>query len=95
MKSMTPLEIWMAIGENVKERITEGDGIWMTCTGCHESEDGYDVGYYPYSEAFGCKLGGGCSECGGIGAVWDTTDYGAMADEMSAEDSPAVRRGEQ
>lgn len=82
-KQMTPLEIWMAVEANVKERLAEGDGVWMTCTGCHESEDGYDVGYYPHSKVFGCKLGGGCSECGGIGAIWDTTDYEAMGEEFA------------
>ena len=39
-----------------------GCGCWVTCTGCHESEDGYDVGHYPFSEILGCKIGGGCSE---------------------------------
>jgi hypothetical protein len=69
----------------IRERIAEGDGMWMTCSGCHESEDGHDVGHYPHSEVFGCKLGSGCGECGGIGAIWDTTDYGAMADALNAE----------
>jgi hypothetical protein len=72
--------------EAIKECISEGDGLWMTCSGCHESEDGYDVGHYPHSHIFGCKLGGGCSECGGLGAVWDTTDYEDMADHLIAED---------
>lgn len=52
-----------------------GKGFWRTCSGCHESEDGHDVGYYPFSEHFNCTLGSGCSDCGGIGAIWDTTDY--------------------
>jgi hypothetical protein len=77
------------VAASVKERLEEGDGNWVTCTGCHESEDGYDNGYYPHSNTFGCKLGGGCSECGGIGAIWDTTDYGAMADEMHAAETAA------
>lgn len=83
--SMTPAEIWLATARNIKERIAEGDGLWMTCTGCHESEDGHDIGFYPHSDVFGCKLGGGCSECGGIGAVWDTTDYAAMGEELSRQ----------
>ncbi|MGU2419442.1 AAA family ATPase [Burkholderia cenocepacia] len=33
---------------------------------------------YPYSAILKCDLGAGCSECGGIGAVWDNTDYTAM-----------------
>lgn len=85
---MSPLDIWMAIEANVKERLAEDDGRWLTCTGCHESEDGYDIGFYPHSEVFGCKLGGGCGECGGLGAIWDTTDYAAMGEELAAEIFP-------
>lgn len=67
--------------ERVKEIVIEckDDGFWRTCSGCHETEDGYDIGYYPFNEAFRCKLGAGCSECGGIGAIWDTTDYSDLA----------------
>jgi|GEM_PF-2200205 len=69
----------------VEHELKRGDGFWRTCSGCYESEDGYPVGHYPHSAILGCTLGGGCSECGGIGAVWDDTDYGAMADAMHAE----------
>ena len=92
MKTMTPLEIWIAIGCNVKERISEGDGFWRSCSGCYETEDGQNVHGYPHSDVFGCELGGGCSECGGIGAVWDTTDYPAMGEELA--NSPAVGKSE-
>ncbi|MES2845625.1 MAG: hypothetical protein V4747_11400 [Pseudomonadota bacterium] len=61
-------------------------GFWRSCTGCHETEDGHDVGHYPYSRALKCKLGGGCSECGGLGAVWDNLDY-SLVNENPA---PAV-----
>lgn len=44
---------------------------WRSCTGCLDSEDGMPVGKYPYSTVFGCQVGCGCSECGGIGVVWD------------------------
>ena len=40
-----------------------------------------------------CHLGNGCSDCGGIGAVWDNTDYDAMADYLAQSDAtlePAV-----
>jgi len=84
-RSTERAELLAVIVDNVKERIAEGDGFWRTCSGCHETENGYDVGRYPFSDVFDCTLGGGCSECGGIGAVWDTTDYGAMADELAAE----------
>lgn len=83
-------EIWQMVAQGIQDRLAEGDGVWATCTGCHESEDGYDNGHYPHSEIFGCKLGGGCGECGGIGAIWDTTDYGALADDIIAADARAV-----
>lgn len=65
----------------VPETIKEGDGFWRSCTGCHELNEGRDTG--PYSAVLGCHLGQGCSECGGIGAIWDSTDYQAMADDMA------------
>lgn len=69
--------------KRMAEVMSEGDGVWRTCSGCHESEDGYDVGFYPHSDAFGCKLGGGCGECGGLGAIWDETDYEALGRALS------------
>lgn len=78
------------IANGVAESIENGDGVWVSCTGCLETEDGYHVGRYPYSKAFRCHLGGGCSECGGIGAVWDTTDYAAFGDEMAGDTQPAA-----
>jgi len=79
----------------LRERIAgvvefQGHGFWTTCSGCYESEDGYPNGYYPHSEVLGCTLGAGCSECGGIGAVWDDIDYDEMAREMLAEDREAA-----
>lgn len=67
--------------QGVAEAISNGDGFWRSCTGCHETNGGYDTG--PYSKTLKCHLGIGCSECGGIGAVWDDTDYDAMADYMA------------
>lgn len=60
----------------VSAALDYGKGLWRTCTGCHESNEGYPTG--PYSALMKCHLGGGCFECGGIGAVWDTTDYEDM-----------------
>ncbi len=79
---------------DLRERIDEvvefsGCGCWTTCSGCYETEDGYPNGHYPYSVILECTLGGGCSECGGIGAVWDDTDYEAMVRDMLAEDRAA------
>lgn len=67
-----PLPVELA---GVAGQLKEGAGFWSSCSGCHESEDGHPVGSYSYSKLFGCALGGGCSECGGIGAVWDNVDY--------------------
>lgn len=68
----------------ITETLRDGDGAWRPCSGCHELNEGHDTG--PFSKVLGCALGGGCSECGGIGAVWDTTDYAAMGDFMAAKD---------
>ena len=65
----------------VAQTLANGAGQWRTCTGCHESNEGMPTG--PYSSIMKCYLGNGCDECGGIGAVWDTTDYKQMADEMA------------
>jgi len=65
----------------VAETLAHGEGLWMTCSGCHESNEGVQTG--PYSQIMKCNLGNGCDECGGIGATWDTTDYQQMADAMS------------
>ncbi|MGN7959178.1 DUF551 domain-containing protein [Agrobacterium radiobacter] len=62
--------------DGVPDALAYGKGIWRTCTGCHESNEGYPTG--PFSDTLKCHLGGGCFECGGIGAVWDTTDYEDM-----------------
>lgn len=73
--------------EALSDALTEGDGFWNTCSGCHESNEGHPTG--PYSKALQCHLGGGCIECGGLGAVWDTTDYATMADELSKDVTPS------
>ncbi|KKC24903.1 hypothetical protein [Sphingomonas sp. SRS2] len=77
----------LTIGEHVRELVEiNGDGFWSPCSGCYETEDGYPVGSYPHSAVLRCVLGGGCSECGGIGAVWDNTDYADMAEWMIRQD---------
>lgn len=75
----------------LRERIREvvefnGHGFWHSCSGCYETEDGYPVGHYPHSIVLGCDLGGGCSECGGLGATWDGADYSTMVDDMRRDD---------
>ena len=65
----------------VAEILADAEGIWMTCSGCHESNEGVPTG--PYSQVLKCHLGNGCGECGGIGAVWDTTNYQEMSESMA------------
>ncbi|OAS92982.1 hypothetical protein A6I77_24505 [Achromobacter xylosoxidans] len=72
----------------VPETIKEGDGFWRSCTGCHELNEGRDTG--PYSAVLGCHLGQGCGECGGIGAIWDSTDYQTVADDMARDMGQSV-----
>ncbi|WP_059518958.1 hypothetical protein [Burkholderia pseudomultivorans] len=80
---------------SVAETVAEGAGFWRSCSGCHETNEGHETGHYPYSKILKCHLGGGCSECGGIGAVWDDTDYEAMGRDferslVAPSHSPAV-----
>ncbi len=79
-RAAVPVEL-----RNVAEQLTEKSGFWRHCTGCLEMNEGHPVGHYPYSEVFKCQIGSGCSECGGIGAVWDNTDYEKMAKAMEPE----------
>lgn len=72
----------------VPKTIMEGGGFWRSCTGCHELNEGRDTG--PYSAVLGCHLGQGCGECGGIGAIWDSTDYQTMADDMARDMGQSV-----
>tara|TARA_R110002126_G_scaffold290704_4_gene448316 strand:- start:16836 stop:17837 length:1002 start_codon:yes stop_codon:yes gene_type:complete len=65
----------------VLDNIEPEDGFWRSCSGCHETNEGAETGHYPYSKVFQCYFGSGCRECGGLGVVWDNTDYSAIAGE--------------
>jgi len=67
--------LWPAIKRSIKEQLAEKSGFWRSCSGCTELEDGQNVHGHPYSDVFKCDIGLGCSDCGGIGAVWDNVDY--------------------
>lgn len=77
--------------DGVADAIAYGKGVWRSCSGCHETNEGVPLG--PYSSILKCHLGGGCFECGGIGAIWDTTDYADMGRFMAEDTSalPAVK----
>ncbi len=43
---------------------------WTTsCSGCRETEDGHNVGHYPWDDKAGCYVGAGCHECGHTGKI--------------------------
>ncbi|AQV94768.1 hypothetical protein BJN34_12845 [Cupriavidus necator] len=77
----------------VAETVAEGAGFWATCTGCYDTEDGRPTQKYAHSDVFCCELGNGCRECGGLGAVWDDTDYAAMAEFMEQRDAAPAEEG--
>lgn len=66
-----------------------GLGIWRSCSGCHETNEGAETGHYPYSATLGCYLGGGCHECGGLGATWEYWSE-AELEAMQADVKPAI-----
>lgn len=73
---------------------------WTPCSGCYETEVGYPVGTYPHSKMFGCDVGSGCDECGGLGVTWEywsTKDLAEMAREpaITAALAPAEQEGHQ
>lgn len=71
----------------IAEEIDEGSGFWRACSGCQESVDGYvSERDYPHNRVFRCQPGGGCSECAGLGVIWDDVDYEAMARATIADD---------
>ena len=76
---------WWPDKNRVAEVMQEGGGFWRACSGCQESAEGYvSPSLWPYCEVFQCQPGMGCGECGGIGVVWDNTDYDKMAREALA-----------
>jgi hypothetical protein len=77
----------------IKEEGSNGAACgWQACTGCHETNEGYETGDYSFSKTFGCYVGSGCSECGGLGVVWEHISASGLA-EME-RDHPAPVDGE-
>jgi hypothetical protein len=72
--SELPIEL-----SGVADAIAEGHGSWRSCSGCHTLNEGHPTG--EWSDVLKCHLGMGCFECGGIGAIWDNTDYSRVNDE--------------
>lgn len=80
--NVLPIEL-----DGVARALANEDGFWKSCSGCHELDEGVPTG--PYSSVMKCHLGMGCSECGGIGAIWDTTDYEEMGRLMASDALPS------
>jgi len=72
--------------EDLAETMEES-GFWQSCSGCHETNEGASTGWYPVHPFFKCEQGSGCGECGGIGVIWDDTDYEDMVNWMREEES--------
>lgn len=82
-------------GECIRGVIEEGGHCgaacgWRSCTGCHETREGAETGDYPYSKEFGCYVGSGCCECGGIGVVWEYCSKDALDDMARDLDHAAL-----
>ena len=85
--SIAAQDNWTA--KRVAELVEQGDGVWRSCSGCHETNDGAETGNYPFNPVFKTYQGAGCHECGGIGVIWDDTDYREMAEFCLNADDPA------
>lgn len=67
---------------------------WMPCTGCYDTEDGHPTAHYRHSRIFGCDVGSGCSECGGLGVVfqyWSPEDLEDMQRDCVSEMKTATQ----
>lgn len=61
---------------------------WTPCTGCYDTEDGHPTAHYPHSRIFGCDVGSGCLECGGLGVVfqyWSPKELAQMQNDCISE----------
>lgn len=63
-----------------------------SCTGCHETVDGQETGWYPFDEKAQCYVGAGCDECGHTGKrrreEWvpiDPSDYNLSEEVTDAK----------
>ncbi|UOF77763.1 hypothetical protein [Caudoviricetes sp.] len=82
-------EIIEGLSEAVEEITLGGYGYWSPCSGCHQTDEGHSLGRY--SKALGSHLGIGCCECGGIGAVWNTTPKETTTEQSSGVDDNGLK----
>jgi hypothetical protein len=73
----------------ISEELAEGTGAWRSCSGCHPLNEGHPTG--EWSDVLNCHLGLGCRECGGLGAIWDNTDYSLVNEQAPAASDGAER----
>jgi hypothetical protein len=66
--------LFEGLADQVQQALADG-GAWDICSGCRGDEN-------PWSDALSCRLGMGCHECGGLGAIW----HEALA---ASSDTPA------
>jgi cell division protein FtsB len=94
-ETMTEIDDWRArIADVVAEESANGAAVgWRPCTGCHETCDGHEIGHYPHSDVFGCSVGSGCSECGGLGVVWEYWSKEALDDMQRDARRPPISEG--
>lgn len=84
---------WAIDSSNITKFLEEAGGWWKSCSGCHETNEGQETGYFTYSDLFRCYVGSGCTECGGLGVVseyYSEADFAAMAAELEPAPLPAV-----
>jgi hypothetical protein len=81
--------------QRIAEVIEENGGCWRACSGCQESDEGYvSTKYYPYDPTFKCQPGSGCSECGGIGVIWEDGEFlASYGDALADATRPVVSEG--
>jgi hypothetical protein len=95
-EAATPSAVLDHLSERVAEIMREDGGCWHACSGCQESVDGcVSFNDYPYSEVFQCQPGGGCSECGGIGVLWEDGAFlsGYADAALTANEAPSAVGG--
>lgn len=84
-----------SIKRTCSEEVSNGAACgWMPCTGCYDTEDGHPTAHYRHSRVFGCDVGSGCSECGGLGVVfqyWSPEDLEDMQRDCVSETKTATQ----
>lgn len=82
-----------SIAEVCKEEGLNGAACgWRSCTGCHEITEGVPQGVY--SPTFKTHVGIGCSECGGLGVVWEYWTASSLEEMARGLDTAILTYGD-